>query len=142
MKMAFTDKTKVNISKTALLGSIALFIVFGYGMVRYAQYRVKKNLLDMLAPIASQCTTNAGCPLVPFGWVERDCPRWPVLPQVNVCASPPNSSTYKTLVYKANASEFFVHWSYVSDAYLEIHGGRGMDMNLQEFSTDAPNLAK
>lgn len=140
--MTLVDKTKVNISKTALLAFLVLFIVMGYGMIRYADYRVKANLMDMLTPINLECNTNTGCPSVPSGWVERDCPTWSVLPQVNVCASPPASSIYKTLVYKANDSEFFVHWSYVSDAYFEIHGGRGLEMRVQEFPIETSTQTK
>lgn len=111
---------------------VLVFISMGVFMVYYAGERVKNNLLAEFAGIEAQCNSASGCPAVPEGWLEHACPDFPDLPQVKVCASPQTNSPYRTLVYKASADTFVAWWSYVSDGYVRVSGGRGQKAVLQE----------
>lgn len=128
------DFSKVKDKLPLAIFILVLFVGMGVYMIIYADKRVRKNLLEELAPIEALCRGVMGCPAIPDGWIERECPYYDDLPQINVCASPQTDSMYRTLVYKASPEEFVIWWSYVSDSYIKVQGGKSKQMFIEEFA--------
>lgn len=120
-----------------------LFLVLGYGLIHYAEKRVQENLLEALKPVQALCDSTEGCASIPPGWREVPCPRQGVasqdLPSAAACASPPETSAYRTLVYRATKDAFVVRWRYVTDTELVVYGKAWHPMQVNVNALDAPN---
>jgi len=124
--------------KTVMAGVVilVLMVVSAYYVVRYAETQVKESLLEAVRPLQHACNESEGCFLIPPDWVERACPENSDLPGAEVCASPPQTSAYQGLVYRATADEFVARWRYVVDTELVVSGGRGRVLTVQELHLD------
>ncbi|MGL4667016.1 MAG: hypothetical protein ACRCWR_03705 [Saezia sp.] len=130
---------KIIFRKPMLIAGVAvlmLMIVLGYGVIQYAEKQVKESLLEAMRPFQQTCHELEGCELIPQGWVERACPANADLPEANLCVSPPETSAYRGLVYRATPDEFVARWRYVADTELVVHGGRGKALTIEELKLE------
>lgn len=120
----------------AALVILVMMVGLGYFAIQHAENQVKESFMEAIRPLQTACHEPEGCFLIPELWIERSCPANGDLPGAKLCASPPQTSAYHGLIYRATADEFVARWRYVADTELVAYGGRGQILRVQEIKLE------
>lgn len=111
---------------------LVLLALLGYWAIQYAQSQVKESFSLAMKPLQEGCHHSDGCLMPPKDWVEQGCPNMSEFSDMLMCATPPETSAFKGLLYGANENSFVVRWRYVEDTVLIAHGGKGKGLLIEE----------